>query len=342
MAYSPSNSSSAPDPDYADMQSDKSVYQLTMDLEMKAAKMGYEEEAYDHIMESLPDDTENDTIELEEESEDMSEEESDDSEAETRLRSSVEQQLDKILKAKESDELSEPDGAFEGDVSAVRFDPGGTRFMNPDVFAQNLNFFYSTLSNRFASLIKRDEQKEWRETSRYHYLTDEEIFESLAGESDIQRSFRSDALTRFMVITMDEDCYYRAGGMTKLKDCLAEAGMEKTRLYKASDSDEWQLFVFFEKPVRSDLITRSVSAWMRRKGIVPGTAGLGIFPGKGALTIPLQPGFEFLNDEGQTIATRNEITLEAALALFLSDMVKCSSRGMEVIERVEELTREDS
>ena len=107
MAYSPSNSSSAPDPDYADMQSDKSVYQLTMDLEMKAAKMGYEEEAYDHIMESLPDDTENDTIELEEESEDMSEEESDDSEAETRLRSSVEQQLDKILKAKESDELSE-------------------------------------------------------------------------------------------------------------------------------------------------------------------------------------------------------------------------------------------
>ena len=202
MAYSPSNSSSAPDPDYADMQSDKSVYQLTMDLEMKAAKMGYEEEAYDHIMESLPDDTENDTIELEEESEDMSEEESDDSEAETRIRSSVEQQLDKILKAKESDELSEPDGAFEGDVSAVRFDPGGTRFMNPDVFAQNLNFFYSTLSNRFASLIKRDEQKEWRETSRYHYLTDEEIFESLAGESDIQRSFRSDALTRFMVITM--------------------------------------------------------------------------------------------------------------------------------------------
>ena len=75
MAYSASNSSSAPDPDYNDVQSDKSVYQLTMDLEMKAQKMGYEEEAYDHIMESLPDDTENDTIELDEEGETDQEEE---------------------------------------------------------------------------------------------------------------------------------------------------------------------------------------------------------------------------------------------------------------------------
>ena len=351
MAYSAANNKEDKD----------SIFQLTMDLEMKAHKLGYEEEAYDHIMESdteseteaeTEDDTEletgsrydsddDDSIELLEEESEV-DETLEDEESSILIKSSIQSQLDRVMKEQESDELLSAEPEFAGDVSAVRFDVGRSTFMQPDVFAQNQAFFLSMLSNRFASLIKRDEVKEWKETIRYHYLTDEEIMESLSGDSAIQRAFRSDALTRFVVITMEEDCYYRAGGMTRLKECLEKAGVSSTRLYKASDSDQWQLFIFFEKSVRADLVTRSLSAWLRRNGIVPGTAGLDMFPGKGSLTIPLQPGFEFLNETGQVIATRNQITLEAALALFLNDMVRCSVKGMELIEKVEELTREEA
>lgn len=341
MAYSAPKSSPDSDPDSYQgagaSKDEKQTYQLTMDLEMKAQKLGYEEEDYEHILESPQYDTEDDGVELRDDYEEGDEElEEDDSQ----LRINVEDKLNQVLKDSVEEDLSLSSSEFVGDVSAVRFDPGGSSFMRPDVFGQNLSFFYALLSNRFASLIKREDLKEWKETSRYHYLTDEEIFESLIGGSEIQRAFRADALTRFLVITMEEDSYYRANGMVKLTNCLERAGIYRTKLYKASDSEQWQMFVFFEKPVRADLITKSVSAWLRRNSIVPGTAGLDIFPGPGALTIPLQPGFEFLNQEGLVICARNEITLEAALALFLNDMVKVSVRGMEVIEKIDQLTRD--
>lgn len=182
MAYSAANNKEDKD----------SIFQLTMDLEMKAHKLGYEEEAYDHIMES---DTESETeteaeveTELEtgsrydsddDDSIELLEEESEvdetleDEESSSWIKSSIQSQLDRVMKEQENDELLSADSEFVGDVSAVRFDVGRSTFMQPDVFAQNQAFFLSMLSNRFASLIKRDEVKEWKETSRYHYLTDE-------------------------------------------------------------------------------------------------------------------------------------------------------------------------
>lgn len=316
---------------FDESREDSNVYQLRMDLEMKAQKLGYEAEAFDHIMEAEESDVEVDEEQKESEISSAIDQE---------LQEVVERQLDKVLGDKENPFESQVSDEFEGDVSAVRHDPGGSNFMQPDVFSENMKFFLSLFSNRFASQIKRGEQNEWRDTSRYHYLSDEEIMESLSGESGIQRAFRSDATTRFLVITLNEDCYYRLDGMTKLKACLSEIGIESVKLYKASDVEDLHMYVFLDKPTRADLITKSVSAWMRRAGIVPGTAGVDLFPGGGALSIPLQPGFEFLNEKGLVIASRKEISLEASLALFLNDMTRSSVCGMKIIEKVEELTRQ--
>lgn len=342
MSYS---SNAQPDNQFGNSKEDGNVYQLRMDLEMKAQKLGYEEEAFDHIMEPGESDTESNVMVEEEETETETETEEKPeiaSAIDQELKEVVERQLDDVLGEDENPFENQVKDEFEGDACGVRFDPGGTEFMEPHQFAQNLGHYFSMLSNRFASQIKRGELKEWKDTSRYHYLTDEEILESLTGESGIQRAFRSDALTRFVVITIDKESYYREAGLLKLRDCLMRAGVNHPKLYSASDSDQWQLFVFLEKPVRADRVSEAMKKWLRRNNIIPGTAGIGVFPGSGSLTIPLQPGFEFLNEAGVVIAKRDEITLEAALALFLADMTRAAVCGLNLIESINEQVKEES
>ncbi len=202
--------------------------------------------------------------------------------------------------------------------------------------------FLHLFTNRFASLVKRGRKADWKKTSQFHFLTDEEILTSIKGSTEFTRAIQADVKTQIAAITLDADSYYKTKeGLTKLRECLRSIELGELKLYMMADSGERQLMIFFRKPVSSSRLSRLLSSWLRRNGIVPGTAGVDIFPGSKALRIPLQPGFSWINDDGQIIASRDEISLEAALALFFADFERTAADGEELINRLDHIVKLD-
>ena len=235
---------------------------------------------------------------------------------------------------------------YSNDNEVIDFSPGekpiditqreqqGEEFSSSALYGQFLRLF----ENRFASSIKRMNSNDWRETSRYHYLADHDILSAITGTSDVYRACLPDNETHFAVILLEEGSYYQsAEGLEKLRDCLSCIGIVNTKLYKAGDSDQLQLYAFLDRPIESSVISKLISGWLRRNGIIPGTVGLNLFPGNKPLPLPLQPGFAWLNDRGQVIANRDEITPDAALALFFADIQRCATNAAELVERLEKV-----
>ncbi len=184
--------------------------------------------------------------------------------------------------------------------------------------------FLDLFKNRFGSLSKQiKESGRWIELSRFHNLSDEEILEALSPESKVLRACRADDMTSFLAITIQTVSYYSsAEGLSHLRECLKASGVERAKLYQSSDDCALNLFIFLDQPTPSTEGASLLSRALRRHGVVPGTAGLNVFPSESGFCLPLQPGFAWINDEGQVIVSREQITLEAALALFFADFQK--------------------
>lgn len=202
----------------------------------------------------------------------------------------------------------------------------------------NQKSFLDLFPNRFASCIKRGKDGDWRETSQFHHLSDEEMIESIEGRAPFLRACMADKETRLIVVMIERDSYYRTvEGLAKIRDCLQCIGVNQLKLFVSDESEQWQLFGFFSKPVSSTRISSLLSSWLRRNGIVPGTAGVSLFPGPDPFCFPLQKGFAWINDSGHTIVARNEVSPEAALALFIADMERTEIDGEELIERLDQV-----
>lgn len=214
--------------------------------------------------------------------------------------------------------------------------------LDPAIFENQKSLFLSLFPNRFASRIKRGKEGGWNETSTYHYLTNEEILEAISGSTGLLRACMADASTRFIAITLEDGSFYKTpDGMSKLRDCLRCVGINQLKLYKYDDSDEWQLVTFFKKSVESQKLVDMLSSWLRRNGIVPGTAGVQLFPNGEPFCLPLQSGFCWINDDGQVIVARDEISIEAALALFVSDINRITVNGQELMARLAQILSKD-
>lgn len=205
---------------------------------------------------------------------------------------------------------------------------------------RNQEVFLSLFPNRFESRIKRGKDGDWKVTSQFHHLSDEEIIEAISGKATFLRAVMADKTTRLFSVTLEKDSFYRTTeGLSKLRDCLQCVGVNQLKLFMSDETEQWQLIAFFKTPVDSDKISNLFKSWLRRNGIVPGTAGVSLFPGAEPFCLPLQPGFAWINDNGHMIVNRNEVSPEAALALFVSDAERTETDGEELIERLEQILK---
>lgn len=181
--------------------------------------------------------------------------------------------------------------------------------------------FLSLFPVRHDSAIKRD-QGCWRTTSRFHYLSDGEILQSLQGQSDLQRGCRFDTTTRFAAIQIPPgSSYYKAEGLAYIRSALGEIGPNLKIFQYAEDR---YLYIFFSESISSANILSALSARLTNVGIIVSPSTLLIHPADNAIPFPLQPGFAWLNFDAQVIMRREEISLESALSFFLSDFDKNS------------------
>lgn len=197
---------------------------------------------------------------------------------------------------------------------------GALPLVNAESQVDLFNQFLKLFPMRLNSSIKRLDSSTWRVMSQFHYLSDEEIRRSIVDQSPYIRACSFDVQTSFAVVVLPAASRYNnAEQFQRLKKALTGFGLEP-RPYKAAGSDDIHIYVFFDQLHETAEISRRVSSLLMHAGFenCPETLVASLINQQ--LPLPLQPGFAWLNDHLQVRVSRDEISFESALAMFLSDV----------------------
>ncbi|MBZ0186505.1 MAG: hypothetical protein K8F91_09680 [Candidatus Obscuribacterales bacterium] len=126
--------------------------------------------------------------------------------------------------------------------------------------------------------------------------------------------------TRFAVLDVDQGSkYHNTDELNELAAKLAAVGLTVTP-YQSSDSGGWHLYLFFDEWACSGEVGQTLKTWLKLEGYEIKGGVLEVFPSGNALRLPLQPGFAWLDSQGNVICRREEIDETEALASFLTDL----------------------
>ncbi len=172
---------------------------------------------------------------------------------------------------------------------------------------------------RFGSSIRGIRSTNWRDMSKFHYLSDEEIECAVSAGAESLRACLLDSTTHYLVLTIPESSCYRS--VQLLTELLGKLTLLKLipRFYKAAGCDDIQLFLSFSEPVKTEEMSKSLGEYLEECGFHQALGQLTIHTGE-TFSIPLQPGFYWLNHSFEPKLNRDEISLSAAIAFFLRDL----------------------
>jgi hypothetical protein len=186
--------------------------------------------------------------------------------------------------------------------------------------------FLNLFTLRVDSLIKHTSTGLWRTLSKYHDLSDEQILDSISDTPSNIRACKFATKTRFAVISIPENSPYTTlDKFHRLVNVLSATGL-RPKTYLAAGSRDIHLYLFFSEENDSLLVSEKLKELLTLKGFDLSSDMLCVYPDQeNALPLPLQCGFEWLNNDLCSIIKRNQIPTNSALDLFLSDLKKNAS-----------------
>ena len=196
------------------------------------------------------------------------------------------------------------------------------------------SIFCSLFPRRDILICKLPNQARWRKWTGP--LEDHQILGVIAdGGRGILRGCYWAEETHHAVLDVDaQSRYHCTAELVKLQEKLAAVGLMATP-YRSSDSGGWHLYIYLDSWAESSEVEQTLKAWLKLQGYEIKSGTLEVFPSGNALRLPLQPGFAWLDQQGNLIRTREEITTEEALASFLSDLERNQRNWSEAKNRIE-------
>ena len=177
--------------------------------------------------------------------------------------------------------------------------------------------------------------RNWTTISKHFPLPDETILAAIDGKKSEIYGLKFGDETRFAVLDIDKNSQYRnALELGNLQAKLAAVGLI-AKPYRSSESGGWHLYIFFEEWANRDQVQRCLSDWLRAHGYEIRNGVLEVNPSGMGLRLPLQSGFAWLDNEGNLIRTREELTRDEAIASFVLDLEKNKRNWSEAKNRIE-------
>lgn len=195
------------------------------------------------------------------------------------------------------------------------------------------SIFCSLFVRRDVLICKLPNQDRWRKWTGP--LEDHQIIGVIQdGGRGILRGCYWDEQTHHAVLDVDaQSKYHSAQELAKLQERLAAVGLTATP-YRSSESGGWHLYIFFDDWAECSEVENTIKAWLKLQGYEIKSGTLEIFPSGNALRLPLQPSFAWLDQEGNVIRTREEVTRDEALASFLYDLERNQRSWSEARNRI--------
>jgi hypothetical protein len=199
-----------------------------------------------------------------------------------------------------------------------------------------LSGFYALFPERLDTIVRPIGGTTWRVASRFYSLSDEDIQECISRSGKLLRGAMPGDRCRFTVLTIAAGSELQnAAAVTRIREALAQIGIKKTRLCRASGSDDWQIFIWWSEWIDTNELQQKFVDWMAQVHLDP----LFVFPGTRPLPLPLQSGFAWLDDQAALVTVREDLSLDQALELFFKDMSGGVNDWTIVSERIAALSK---
>lgn len=180
--------------------------------------------------------------------------------------------------------------------------------------------YLSLYPNRVQGILRPPGCKTWTTISKHWPVPDETVSGAISGQEKNLYGLRWGSQTHFAVFDIDQGSpYHRADELTKLQERLSAVGLRVT-LYRSSERGGWHAYLFLDDWTDSNELRETLKKWLHAHGYEIRNGVLEIFPSGMGLRLPLQPGFAWLDDNAELIAERKELSTEAALSRFLSNL----------------------
>lgn len=213
-----------------------------------------------------------------------------------------------------------------------------TKFAFEDVRQRFLSLF----PNRQRSILKWP-HRDWVTVSRHGHLTDDTILSAIALKEKCFWGCRWDKQSQISVFDVDiKSQYHNEIGLARLKHLLLSVGLLNPLLYQSSESEGWHIYLAFDQLIDSRESHDLFKRWLLAEGIEVKKGQLELFPSNNGLRLPLQRGFAWLDDQGKTRFTREDISTDQAITTFVEDLdanshdwnyvQDCIKRRLEAIE----------
>lgn len=177
------------------------------------------------------------------------------------------------------------------------------------------------------------------EVSRFHYLSDEEILDCVQAKAKLQRGFRFDEKTMFLVLTIPAGSpHHNAEAMNALRKRMNQQLQVAPRHYQIDE--DWYIYIYLSTVAPADLLSEKLASWCKSQGFELGKDCLEVHPSSQPLPIPLQDKFAWLNEKCQLLVRRTELSTEDALGFFLEDAGKNSVDPAQLIEKLDRIVIE--
>jgi hypothetical protein len=179
--------------------------------------------------------------------------------------------------------------------------------------------FLSLYPRRDSYICKLAGQDSWRTWTGP--LEDHQILGVIAdGGRGLLRGCHWGTQTRFAVLDIDAgSLYHNVESLKRISQHLRAAGL-KLLPYQSSESGGWHLYLPFDDQEASREVEHTLKRWLKDLGYELKGGQLEVFPSGNALRLPLQPGFAWIDESGNVIRRRDELTIAEALTCFISDL----------------------
>jgi hypothetical protein len=199
--------------------------------------------------------------------------------------------------------------------------------------------FFALFPHRSESGVRYSDFSEWRGVSRFHCLTDEEILASLQVDSNLRRAVRFDTATRIQALRISRTSkYFNRFAADLLKKQFKERGIP---IKQYEYNNEWFFFVFFTEFVEPAVVGSRTIQILSDVGFTLTCEDLSVVQGSDWMPVPVQPGFSWISDRGDVSVRRDEISLQGAIALFLSDVTRNAISLEEYMLRTKQCSSEN-
>jgi len=169
--------------------------------------------------------------------------------------------------------------------------------------------------------------------SQFHYLTDEEIAASIEKDAVYLRATAPDDMTKFLVLTVPATSRYIDREQFARLIAFLRALQLNPKIYRAADSQDIQVFLPFTEATNTAAVVRVLSRELTNQSFEIAAHSLVIHSIYEPFALPLQAKFAWLNDDLSVKVNKDDIAVDAAIALFIADMGRAAVSPRVLLDR---------